>query len=100
MHFIFILIACLLCGLGFAALATWLMSRKGNTIRDVLNARNLKDANAIKIDILDKIKISSNIPIVALFLVGALVAVVLPGYVAYMQLHGSVSSPMLVGNIR
>jgi hypothetical protein len=100
MLLLYVLIACLSCGLGFVALATLLMSCKGNTIRDVLSAKNLKDANAIKIDILDKIKISSNIPIVGLFLVGALVAVVLPGYVAYIQAPSSASPPILVGSIR
>jgi hypothetical protein len=80
MQFIYLLLACLMAGLGFAALATWLMTTKGNTIRDVLAAENLKDANAIQLEIMKKIKISSNLPIVGLFMVGALVAIGLPGY--------------------
>jgi len=85
--FIYLLIACLTTGLGFAALATWLMTTKGNTIRDVLAAENLKDANAIQLEIMEKIKISSNLPIVGLFMIGALVAIGLPAYNMYAMYH-------------
>lgn len=84
MAFAGILISCLLGGTAFAAIAAWLTTKRGNTISDVLNSQHLKDAEAIKIEILDKIKIRSTIPIVALYVIACTVAIALPAYVIYM----------------
>ncbi len=65
----------LIVGLGFAWLATWLTTRKGNTIKDVLEADKLKDAEAIRLEIIDQVKISTNIPVVALYIVATIVAI-------------------------
>ena len=94
-----ILVVCVLAGICFAGLATLLTCTKGNRIRDVLAAEHLKDAEAIKIDILNKIKITSNIPIVGLYLVGAIVAFGFPSYFAYINSPGPVSQLVLVGTI-
>ena len=80
-----ILVLCLIGGIAFAGIAAWLTTRKGNTISDVLNSQNLKDAEAIKVEILDKIKLRSNIPIIGMYLIAAVVAVGLPTYTLYLN---------------
>jgi hypothetical protein len=107
MNFTTLLLACLLSGVAFAALAAWLTTRKGNTISDVANSQHLEGAEAIKIEIMDKVKLSSNIPIVGLYVVAAAVAVGLPAFVyraAYSEsstvvfLSGSVEGPVPSGS--
>ena len=100
MQFVSVLALCIFCGLSFAGLATWLMTRRGNTIKDILESSHFKDAEALSIEIKDKIKISSNIPIVALFIVAALVAVGLPMFLSYQQAQPPVSAALLVGHIK
>ena len=100
------LLACLVTGVIFAALSAWLTTRKGNTISDILKSGQLKDAEAIKVEILDKVKLSSNLPIVGLYVVAAAVAVGLPTF-AYWTSHretctvvflsGSVRAPVAAG---
>jgi len=107
MSFTTTLLACLLSGIAFAALAAWLTTRKGNTISDLANSQHLQGAEAIKIEILDKVKLSSNIPIVGLYVVAAAVAVGLPAFVywaahrevsAVVFLSGSVEGPVPTGS--
>jgi hypothetical protein len=81
-QFIFVLALCIVCGLGFAAMATWLMTRRGNTIRDIMESSQFKDAKALSVEVMDKLKVSTNVPIVALYVVAGLVAVGLPMYVS------------------
>ena len=71
MLILWILIPCLACGALFAYLAAWLTTKKGNTISDVLNSQKFSDSEAIEVEILDKLKVSSNLPIVALFIVAS-----------------------------
>lgn len=107
MNFTTLLLACLLSGVAFAALAAWLTTRKGNTISDLANSQHLQDAEAIKVEILDKVKLSSNIPIVGLYVVAAAVAVGLPAFV-YWAAHrepstvvffsGSIDGPIPSGS--
>ena len=98
-QFISVLALCLVCGLTFAGMATWLMSRRGNTIKDILGSSQFKDAKALSLEVTDKLKVSTNIPIVALYLVAALVAVGLPIYLSYVQSHDSGDAPVLSGQI-
>jgi hypothetical protein len=98
MSFIWILIPCMVGGIVFAAIAAWLTTKKGNTISDVLNSQHFDNAEAIKIEIMDKIKLRSNIPIVALYVIAGIVAIGLPAYVYYenkkgdqpVTLHGTI----------
>lgn len=73
MQFVSVLALCIFCGLSFAGLAVWLMTRRGNTIKDILESSHFKDAEALSLEIKEKIKISSNLPIVALYIIAALV---------------------------
>jgi len=84
-------------GLMFGALAVWLTMSKGNTISDIVNSPNLKDANAIKVEISEKLKIASNIPVVAMFLIAAFVSVGVPGYMIYVASRECVTT--LTGQI-
>jgi hypothetical protein len=86
-----ILVLCLAGGIAFAGIAAWLTTKKGNTISDVLKSQNLKDAEAIKVEILDKIKLRSNLPIVGLYLIAAVVALGLPAYTLYLNRSGDPS---------
>jgi len=81
------LISCLLAGIAFAALAVWLTTRRGNTIQDILSAPQFVNANALKVEIGNKLKLATNIPIVALYLVAAVVAIGLPAYSLYVAHH-------------
>ncbi len=99
MLILWILLPCLACGALFAYLAAWLTTKKGNTISDVLNSQKLADSEAIKVEILDKLKISSNLPIVALFIVAFAVAICLPAFIAWQVLQ-DVTVIKLSGEIR
>jgi hypothetical protein len=98
MSFIGVLISCLAGGVVFAGIAAWLTTKKGNTISDVLNSQHFENAEAIKIEILDKIKLRSTIPIVALYVIAGFIAIGLPAYIIYankksdlsITLHGTV----------
>jgi hypothetical protein len=93
-----VLIYCLVCGVAFAALATWLTTRKGNTISDILKAKGLDggQAEAISLEIMDKFKLRSSIPVVGLYTIGALVASAVPLYVAW----GTVKEEQATNEIR
>jgi hypothetical protein len=99
-QFIYVLALCIICGLGFAGMATWLMTRRGNTIKDILQSSRFKDAKALSLEVTDKLKVSTNIPIVALYIVAALVAVGLPIYISYQQSHVVGDAPVLRGQIK
>ncbi len=58
-------------------MATRLTTTKGNTIKEILESQQFSDAESIRVEILDKFKLVSTIPIVALFVVSAIV-IVLP----------------------
>ena len=87
MIILWVLIPCLICGAFFAYIAAWLTTKKGNTISDILRSKKLVDVEAIRLEILGKVKISSNIPIVALSIVAAVVAVGLPSFVTWQLLR-------------
>jgi hypothetical protein len=87
-----LLIPCLGGGVVFAALAVWLSTKKGNTISEILDSQKFNDAEAIKVEILDRFKLSSNLPIVALYIVSAFVAVGLPAFVSWQQRINQIES--------
>ncbi len=99
MVLLWILLPCLACGALFAYLAAWLTTKKGNTISDVLNSQKFSDSEAIKVEILDKLKVSSNLPIVALFIVAFAVAICLPAFISWRVLQ-DVTVIKLSGEIR
>ncbi|HET8998837.1 MAG TPA: hypothetical protein VFP86_04255 [bacterium] len=72
------LIPCLATGVVFAVLATWLLTRKGDTISDALKAEKFADAQAIRLEILDKIKLTSTVPAVGFYVTAAIVALAIP----------------------
>ncbi|MGA7875781.1 MAG: hypothetical protein WCA08_08965 [Desulfoferrobacter sp.] len=86
MFLVWVLIPCLVCGVFFAFIAAWLTTKKGNTISDILNSQKMADAEAIKLEILDKIKLTSTVPIVALFVVSIVVAIGLPALLCMLML--------------
>lgn len=86
MFLVWVLIPCLVCGVFFAFIAAWLTTKKGNTISDILNSQKMADAEAIKLEILDKIKLTSTVPIVALFVVAIIVAIGLPALLCMLML--------------
>jgi hypothetical protein len=78
-----VVIACLMGGIAFAALAVWLTQSKGNTLKDVLNSEAFRnkppESLQIEIDHLqNKFKASAQMPIVAMWVIAGLVAVGLP----------------------
>ncbi len=98
----FLLIALLLGLVGaayFAHCALRILTTKGNRIKDVLDNPNLKDAEAIKIEILDKIKLSSNYPAVALFILAAAVGTGPFGAAIYYIMSIPKETINVVGNI-
>lgn len=102
-QFIYVLALCIICGLGFAGMATWLMSRRGNTIKDIAQSSQFRDAKALSLEITDKLKVSTNIPIVAMYMVAGLVAVGLPIFISYQQSELSKTDgdvPALGGRIK
>ncbi|HEX2715001.1 MAG TPA: hypothetical protein VHM88_22670 [Candidatus Acidoferrales bacterium] len=94
-----VLVSCLVSGLVFAVLATWLTTTRGNTISDVLNSEKFTDANAIQLKIQENLKITSNLPIVALYVVAFAVAILLPAFV-YWQSTRDVTVITLSGVFR
>ena len=98
MIIIWILVPCLLCGAFFVYIAAWLTTTKGNTISDVLKSNKFADAEAIRLEILGKVKITSNIPIVALFIVASTVAIALPAFISW-QLMKDVTTITLTGSV-
>jgi len=57
-------------------LATWLTTTKGNTISEIMNSDKFANAEAMKIEVLDKFKGSTMIPIVALYALGVAAPIV------------------------
>ncbi len=98
MNFLWILIPSLLCGAFFAYLAMHLMTTKGNTISDILKSEKFASSEAIRVEIMDKIKVVSNIPIVALFIVAFAVAVAFPSFFFYL-ISQEAETITLTGNI-
>jgi hypothetical protein len=98
MPFYVILILCLFGGLTIVFLATWLTTTRGNTISEILNSQKFKDAESIRLEIADKVKISSTIPVVALYIIGAFVAVGLPSMIYWVNSR-DVTSFTLSGNV-
>ena len=93
MKFEVVLISCLLAGVAFAAMAVWLTTRKGNTISDVLNSQHFQNAEALRVEVLDKVKVSSNLPIVGLYLVAAVIAI---GFPTFLYWYGHRASFVVV----
>ncbi|HWT82545.1 MAG TPA: hypothetical protein VN648_27485, partial [Candidatus Methylomirabilis sp.] len=82
-----VLIPCLVAGVGFAYIAAWLTTKRGNTLADIANAQQLANVEAIRVEILDKVKVTSNLPIVALYLVAFAVAIGLPAFVVWQAMR-------------
>lgn len=99
MNFIWIIISSLIGGIFFAGIAAWLSTRRGNTISDIVNSQKFANAEAIKIEIFDKVKLTSNIPIVGLYVVAAIVAIGLPAFY-FWQLQKEVSIISLSGQVQ
>ena len=79
-------IACLATGAVLAALACWLTTQRGNTITDVLNAQeHLGAGEALNLAILDKFRIATSVPVVALYVIAVLCAVALPLMFLYLN---------------
>ena len=98
MFLLTVLLPCLLGGVVFAYIAAWLTTKRGNTLADIANAKPLTNSEAIKVEILDKVKITSNLPIVALYLVAFAVAIGLPAFVSW-QVMRDIPVITLSGNI-
>lgn len=98
MNFIWILVSCLVSGILFAGIAAWLSTRRGNTISDILKSQKFENAEAIRLEIFDKVKLSSTIPIVGLYVVAAIVAIGLPVF-SFWQLQQEVQIISLSGQI-
>lgn len=92
------LISCLFAGIVFAALAVWLTTRRGNTIQDILKASQFAKAEALKVEIEGKLKLATNIPIVALYVLAAVVAIGLPSYTTYLAFQQA-DTVILQGNL-
>jgi hypothetical protein len=95
--FILIIVICLLGGIIFAGMAIWLTTTKGNTINDILAAKHFEKAEALKTEIIDKIKLSTNIPIIALYVLSVVVAMGLPIFIVIVQQNSIIE---LIGDIR
>lgn len=98
MNIIGILIPCLVCGIIFAALASWLTTRKGNTIKDVLDSQKFKDAEGIKLEIKKIISISSSYPIIGMYVIAGIIAIGFPSY-AYWTIYHDTQNIILSGNV-
>jgi len=94
-----VLIPCIVLGAFLAYLATWLTTTRGNTISDILKAQPLKDAEAIRLEILDKVKISSTVPLVALYIVAFFATSALPGLV-FWQMSRDMDVITLSGSVK
>jgi len=60
MIFVWIIIPCRICRVVFVCMAAWLTTKKGNTLSDIVKSQRFTDAEALKIEILDKIKSNFN----------------------------------------
>ncbi len=100
MNFEVVLAACLVAGVVFAAMAVWLTTRKGNTISDVLNSQHFQNAEALRVEVLDKVKVSSNLPIVGLYLVAAVVAIGFPAFLYWYSHRASFVVVFLSGSFQ
>lgn len=78
---------CVFAGVLFAGIAAWLTTQRGNTIQDILNSKNA-NAESLKIEIADKFKLATNVPIVALYVVALVVAIGPIVYWIRMQARG------------
>ncbi len=92
-----ILVACLTGGVSFAAIAAWLTAQKGNTIKEILESG--KDAESLHIEVKDQLKLTANLPIVALYVVAFAVATVVPTF-AYWLILKDVTVVTLSGKIK
>jgi hypothetical protein len=88
-----------LTGALFAYLATWLTSQKGNTLADIANSPKLNSAEAIKVEILDKVRIASNYPIVGLYVVGAAIPLGIVAYLLFSMFSGSSQMLIISGDL-
>src|SRR5215813_1634360 len=86
---VLITLICVLTGLGFAALATWLSTTKGNTISDILKANKLENAEAIRVEISKVVSVSSSVPIVAMYVLAVVSAFGLPAFIYWRTLSDS-----------
>ncbi len=77
------LLSCLITGIAFASLATWLTCHTGNRIADIVSAAKGTETESLHVEIGKMLKISANAPIVALYLVAAAVAFGLPAFLKY-----------------
>jgi hypothetical protein len=70
-----VLYACLVAGIVFAALAVWLTTQRGNTIQEILKETKDSTADALKMEIAGKFKLATNMPIIALYCIAAVVSI-------------------------
>ncbi len=77
------LLSCLITGVAFASLASWLTCHAGNRIADIVKAAKGEESEALHVEIGKMLKLSANAPIVALYLVAAAVAFGLPAFLKY-----------------
>ncbi len=82
---IMILVACLTGGVSFAAIAAWLTAQKGNTITEILDSG--KDVESLNLEIRDQLKLTTNLPIVALYIIAFAVATVVPTFTYWLILR-------------
>lgn len=94
-----LLVLSMVCGVLFAFLATWLHTKKGNTISDILRSQKFADAQAIRVEIEGQVKIASNVPIVALYIVGAVMVIAPLGFTLWLQLK-DVTTITLSGSVK
>jgi hypothetical protein len=94
---IMILVACLTGGVSFAAIAAWLTAQKGNTIKEILDSGH--DVESLNLEIQDQLKLTTNLPIVALYVVAFAVATVVPSF-AYWLILRDITVVTLSGKIK
>jgi hypothetical protein len=92
-----ILVACLTGGISFAAIAAWLTAQKGNTIKEILESG--RDVESLHVEIKDQLKLTANLPIVALYVIAFAVATVIPTF-AYWLILKDVTVVTLSGKIK
>lgn len=97
MNFLPIIILCVISGVAFASLATWLSTTKGNTMRDILRSDKLKDLEPLRVELLNSVKLSSGMPIVALYVVAFACAFALPAFIVWTSHEEPIH---VTGNIR
>jgi hypothetical protein len=85
MQFYFLISVSLLTGIVLASLATWLSTKRGNTISEIIAANEHLPANqALEMAVMDKFKLATGIPVVGLYVVAALCALALPAFFMYL----------------